>query len=162
MLFLPERDVLLGGAGFVCFSSVAPVAAGWDVLVREALVGEPTPKFHTVRTIDLAAEKTPKRGVALPLSTRCLVSGPSIIGREKRENVLLTACGPARLVLPCLLLLLFFFASSIFRVATLSLSACFSSASVLLDKSVSRRPLSFPPSSSRTLTRFDIRLSSSS
>lgn len=66
------RDVFVGGAGFVTFDSVTPVVADLDlviaVLVREAFVGEPTPKFHTVRTIDLAAEKTPKRGVALPLS----------------------------------------------------------------------------------------------
>lgn len=84
------------------------------------------------------------------------------IGSRGRRNVLLVACGPM-LILACLLLLLLsFLISSIFRVAARSFSVCFSSASVFLGEMVSRRPLSFPPSSSRTLTRFDIRLSPSS
>lgn len=113
------------------------------VVVPEPFVGEPAPKFHTLRTIDLAEEKNPKRGFALPL--------------------LFEACGPAVLTLPCLLLLLFsFLASSIFRVAALSRAACFSSVSDFLGEMVNRRPLSLPPSPSMILTRFDIRLSSSS
>ena len=84
-------------------------------------------------------------------------------GARKKGDVLLTACGPTWLALACLLLFLFsFLTSSIFRVAALSLSACLSSTPDFLGEMVSRRPLSFPPSSSRTLTRFDIRLSSSS
>ena len=73
MLFLPAgpsdgreagRDGFLGGrTGFVSFGSPTLV-----VLTREAFAGEPAPKFHTLRTIDLAEEKNPKRGVALPLS----------------------------------------------------------------------------------------------
>ena len=62
-----------GAAGFVSFSSAT--GAGWDlvaaavvVLFFEAFVGEPTPKFHTLRTIDLAEDRIPKRGIALPLS----------------------------------------------------------------------------------------------
>jgi hypothetical protein len=91
--------------------------------------------------------------------------GGSLIGSPffKGENILFEACGPAVLIRPCLLLLLFsFLASSIFRVTALSLSACVSSASVFLGEMVSRRPLSLPPSPSRSLTRFDIRLSPSS
>jgi hypothetical protein len=38
------------------------------VVVPKAFVGEPALKFHTLRTIDLAEEKNPKRGFALPLS----------------------------------------------------------------------------------------------
>lgn len=73
MLFLPAgpsdgreagRVGFLGGrTGFVSFGSPTLV-----VLTREAFAGEPAPKFHTLRTIDLAEEKNPKRGVALPLS----------------------------------------------------------------------------------------------
>jgi hypothetical protein len=63
-----------GGAGFVSFGSAALVAvldlaaAVAAMLVREAFEGEPTLKFHTLRTIDLAEDRIPKRGVALPLS----------------------------------------------------------------------------------------------
>jgi hypothetical protein len=61
-----------GAAGFVSFSSAtgAAVAAVVVVVVLafEAFLGEPTPKFHTLRTIDLAEDRIPKRGVALPLS----------------------------------------------------------------------------------------------
>jgi hypothetical protein len=60
------RDGFLGGAGFVSFVSVALVVI---VFVREDFEGEPMLKFHTFRTTDLAEEKNPKRGVALPLST---------------------------------------------------------------------------------------------
>jgi len=92
-LFLPPRErdsdgregarngfLLLGaGLGFVSLDPAAPAPApavlGFVVadvaaalLVRDAFVGEPTPKFHTLRTIDLAEERKPKRGVALPLS----------------------------------------------------------------------------------------------
>ena len=63
-----------GPAGFVSFGSAT--GASLDlvasvvviVLVFEPFVGEPTPKFHTLRTIDLAEDRIPKRGVALPLS----------------------------------------------------------------------------------------------
>ena len=55
-----------GGGGIVSVGSAAPAA----VLVLAAFEGEPTPKFHTLRTIDLAEDKIPKRGVALPLSAR--------------------------------------------------------------------------------------------
>lgn len=57
------------GAGFV-FDSFGSAAAASSMFVREAFEGEPTPKFHTLRTIDLAEDKIPKRGVALPLSAR--------------------------------------------------------------------------------------------
>lgn len=64
------RDGFLGGAYFVPFNSVALVVADLVVVfVRESFEGEPTLKFHTFRTIDLAEERNPKRGVALPLST---------------------------------------------------------------------------------------------
>jgi hypothetical protein len=76
-----EREGFFGGgaAGFVSFDSAT--GAIWDlvaaavvvVLVFEAFEGEPTPKFHTLRTIDLAEDRIPKRGVALPLS---IPSGP--------------------------------------------------------------------------------------
>lgn len=136
------------------------------VPVREALEGEPTPKFHTLRTIDLAEDRKPKRGVALPLSARMNLLVVALLpsaGEGDERNILLVACGPAMLVPPCLLLLrISFFAWSIFRVAALSLSTCFSSVWVFMGEMVSRRPLSFPQSSSRTLTRFDIRLSASS
>lgn len=64
-----------GNGGFVSFGSAAAVTvldlvAAVAVLVREAFLGEPVPKFHTLRTIDLAEDKIPKRGVALPLSAR--------------------------------------------------------------------------------------------
>jgi hypothetical protein len=64
------RDGFLGGAGLVTFDSVVPIAAELVVVVfvRESFEGEPMPKFHTFRTIDLAEERNPKRGVALPLS----------------------------------------------------------------------------------------------
>jgi hypothetical protein len=64
-----------GAAGFVSFGSATGI--GLDsvaavivvvVFVFEAFVGEPTPKFHTLRTIDLAEDRILKRGVALPLS----------------------------------------------------------------------------------------------
>lgn len=104
VLFLPgsasdgragTREGFLGGASLVSFGSAAPVAAVLDfdpavgaVLVREAFDGEPTPKFHTLRTIDLAEDRNPKRGVALPLSA--WVSDPLVVAllpsarREKR------------------------------------------------------------------------------
>jgi hypothetical protein len=49
------------------------------VVVPEPFVGEPAPKFHTLRTIDLAEEKNPKRGFALPLS---VANGGSSVGRR--------------------------------------------------------------------------------
>jgi hypothetical protein len=65
------RVSLLGGAGFVSFVSVALVVTDLVVIVfvREDFEGEPMLKFHTFRTTDLAEERNPKRGVALPLST---------------------------------------------------------------------------------------------
>ena len=69
-----------GTVGFISFGSAALVAiavldlvaAGAVIvmLVFEVFVGEPMPKFHTLRTIDLAEDRIPKRGVALPLSAR--------------------------------------------------------------------------------------------
>jgi hypothetical protein len=47
---------------------VAAAAVVVAVSAFEAFVGEPTPKFHTLRTIDLAEDRILKRGVALPLS----------------------------------------------------------------------------------------------
>lgn len=58
-------------AGFLSFGSATEAGLDWVVpvvLTFEAFVGEPTPKFHTLRTIDLAEDRIPKRGVALPLS----------------------------------------------------------------------------------------------
>ena len=155
----------LRGPGFASCDSMPVVCdlVAAVVVDPEAFVGEPAPKFHTLRTIDFAEEKNPNRGFALPLSVRWVSRQLAAIPFLKREDILFEACGPTVLTLPCLLLLLFsFLASSIFRVAVLSLSACFSSASDFLGEMVSRRPLSLPPSPSRILTRFDIRLSSSS
>ena len=59
-----------GAVGFVSFAS-----ATGATLVFDAFVGEPTPKFHTLRTMDLAEDRIPKRGVALPLS---IPSDPSV------------------------------------------------------------------------------------
>ena len=165
------REGFFGGGapGFVSSATLDLIAAVVvAVFVFDAFVGEPTPKFHTLRTIDLADDRIPKRGVALPLSIPSdHVSKLYCHQRERSEkeggDVLLTACGPTWLALACLLLLLFpFLTSSIFLVAALSLSACLSSVPDFLGEMVSRRPLSIPPSSSRILTRFDIRLSSSS
>ena len=69
------KEGFLENPGFACLGSTAvPVVcdlvAGVVVVVREAFVGDPAPKFHTLRTIDFAEEKNPKRGFALPLSVR--------------------------------------------------------------------------------------------
>jgi hypothetical protein len=63
------------------------------VLVFEAFVGEPTPKFHTLRTIDLAEDRIPKRGIALPLSIPSdPVIKPYCCRREERERREETYC----------------------------------------------------------------------
>jgi hypothetical protein len=70
------RDGFLKSPGFACLGSTAMpavcdlVAVVVVVDVREAFVGDPALKFHTLRTIDLAEDKNPKRGFALPLSVR--------------------------------------------------------------------------------------------
>jgi len=69
------RDGLLRSPGFAFLGSTAVLAVcdlggAVVVVVREAFEGEPALKFHTLRTIDLAEEKNPKRGFALPLSVR--------------------------------------------------------------------------------------------
>ena len=72
------RDGFLGAAaGLVSLGSPAasPMTdldfdAAVAALIREAFVGDPAPKFHTLRTIDFAEERNPKRGVALPLSAK--------------------------------------------------------------------------------------------
>jgi hypothetical protein len=71
------------GAGLDLVTAVVVVV----VLVFEAFVGEPTPKFHTLRTIDLAEDRIPKRGVALPLSIPSdPVSKPYCHRRERSEK----------------------------------------------------------------------------
>lgn len=66
------RDGFLESPGFAAMLAVCDLVAAVVVVVvaREAFSGEPAPKFHTLRTIDLAEEKNPKRGFALPLSVR--------------------------------------------------------------------------------------------
>ncbi len=70
------RDGFLRSPGFAFLGSTVVLAvcdfaaAVVVVVVREAFEGEPALKFHTLRTIDLAEEKNPKRGFALPLSVR--------------------------------------------------------------------------------------------
>ncbi|KAI9462774.1 hypothetical protein BJY52DRAFT_109761 [Lactarius psammicola] len=71
------RDGFLKSPGFAFLGSAA-IPAVCDlvgavvvvVVVREAFAGEPALKFHTLRTIDLAEERNPKRGFALALSVR--------------------------------------------------------------------------------------------
>lgn len=85
-----EREGFFGGgAGFVSFGSVAPVAvldAVAAVLVREAFKGDPALKFHTLRTIDLAEDRIPNRGVALPLSERVRPVSNSIAIGERGKG----------------------------------------------------------------------------
>ena len=86
------RDGFLGSPGFACLGSTAMSAvcglvAAVVVVVCGAFVGDPALKFHTLRTIDLAEEKNPKRGFALPLSVRFSSVGSCIMFETGEHTV---------------------------------------------------------------------------
>lgn len=86
------RDGFLVSPGFACLGSTAMSAvcglvAAVVVVVCGAFVGDPALKFHTLRTIDLAEEKNPKRGFALPLSVRCSSVGSCIMFETGEHTV---------------------------------------------------------------------------